>query len=140
MYSPLILAVLSGKELFNYNSSLFVDDDAAIDQDEEDKLALENKKSEEEEEAKEKLDQERAQAEQLRLAEIQRLEIEERIYRYEAKRQRAETRAFTFLLGDIVVNEAVFDEEEIEDLTPFPELVEAVETVEMSCEEVEDSG
>jgi hypothetical protein len=65
------LAVLSGKELFNYNSSLFVDDDAAIDAAEENALAIEMKKSEEEEERREKEEAEKAQKEQMRLMEAQ---------------------------------------------------------------------
>lgn len=36
-------AILSGKELFNYNSALFVDDDGAIDASEENALAMQTK-------------------------------------------------------------------------------------------------
>ena len=38
-----ISAILSGKELFNYNSSLFVDDEGAIDASEENALAMQTK-------------------------------------------------------------------------------------------------
>lgn len=37
------IAVLSGKELFNYNASLFVDDDAAVDAKEEAKMSQESR-------------------------------------------------------------------------------------------------
>ena len=40
---PLSSAILSGKELFNYNSSLFVDDEGAIDASEENALAMQTK-------------------------------------------------------------------------------------------------
>lgn len=36
-------AILSGKELFNYNSALFVDDEGAIDASEENALAMQTK-------------------------------------------------------------------------------------------------
>ena len=36
-------AILSGKELFNYNSALFVDDDGAIDASEENALVMQTK-------------------------------------------------------------------------------------------------
>ena len=40
---PFCSAILSGKELFNYNSALFVDDDGAIDASEENALAMQTK-------------------------------------------------------------------------------------------------
>jgi len=120
------LSVLSGKELFSYNSSLFVDDEAAINAQEENELAEESKKSADEESAREKIDQERAQAEQLRLAEIQRIEIEVKLHKYEEKRRLAALGQLTFMLGDVIINEAVFDEEDFEDLTPFPDIVEII--------------
>jgi hypothetical protein len=46
----LFLAVLTGKELFNYNASLFVDDDAALDARDENEFDKENKLAEELEE------------------------------------------------------------------------------------------
>ena len=69
------LSVLSGKELFNFNAALFVDDDAAIDATEENALSADTKRSEEEAEAIAKAEAERAQEEQLRLLEIHRLEV-----------------------------------------------------------------
>jgi hypothetical protein len=59
-------AVLSGKELFNYNSSLFVDDEGAIDAAEEQTFNAESAAQAEAEEAQARADAERAQAEQLR--------------------------------------------------------------------------
>ena len=41
--APFYSAILSGKELFNYNSALFVDDDGAIDASEENALAMQTK-------------------------------------------------------------------------------------------------
>ena len=41
--TPFYSAILSGKELFNYNSALFVDDDGAIDASEENALAMQTK-------------------------------------------------------------------------------------------------
>jgi hypothetical protein len=69
------LSVLSGKELFNFNAALFVDDDAALDATEENALNADTKRSEEEAEAIAKAEAERAQEEQLRLLEIHRLEV-----------------------------------------------------------------
>ena len=48
IYPPSLLlcvhsAILSGKELFNYNSALFVDDEGAIDASEENALAMQTK-------------------------------------------------------------------------------------------------
>ena len=154
--SYFVAAVLSGKELFNYNSSLFVDDDAAIDAAEENALAIEMKKSEEEEERREKEEAEKAQKEQMRLIEAQvlnaicyrllgacvpyillgyyylpcllysftsqRLEEEARIRREEERRQLAAAAdRVTFQLGDITINQIVFDVEDREDLVPFDE-------------------
>jgi len=126
-YFCLLSAVLSGKELFNYNSSLFVDDEAAINAQEENELAEESKRSEEAEIALEKIDQERAQAEQARLAELQRIEIEARMFKFEEKKRLAALGNSTFRLGDVVINEAVFDEDEVEDLEVFPDIVETIQ-------------
>ena len=52
------LSVLSGKELFNYNSSLFVDDEAALDANDENQLALELKIETDREDAIQLLEQE----------------------------------------------------------------------------------
>lgn len=121
-------AVLSGKELFNYNSSLFVDDDGAIDESEEQAMNADMLKRKEMEEAKAREEAERIQAEQERLAELQKIEFEVR-QRKEADRRlyaAAPNRA-TFVLAGVTINQVVFEDDEEEDLTPFPEetLVEA---------------
>ncbi|MCP3678314.1 MAG: hypothetical protein GY721_12200 [Deltaproteobacteria bacterium] len=120
--------MLSGKELFNYNSSLFVDDDGAIDESEEQAMNADMLKRKELEEAKAREEAERIQAEQERLAELQRIEFEVR-QRKEADRRlyaAAPNRA-TFVLAGVTINQVVFEDDEEEDLTPFPEetLVEA---------------
>eukprot|EP01035_Chromulina_nebulosa_P020880 gene20880-27067_t len=123
------LSVLSGKELFNYNSSLFIDDEAALDAQEENQLALETKHLEEIEEANAKVELERAQLEQERLQYIQQIEIEELNRKYEEKRRRAlDPNHITFIIDNIIINEVIFEEDELEDLTPFPELVENINT------------
>jgi hypothetical protein len=126
------LSVLSGKELFNYNASLFVDDDAAISASEETALNEETKLVLAEEESKAKLEAEKAQEEQMRLVEIHRIEMEELLRRYEEWRTLALEAKKYFLLGDIRINEIVFSLEDIEDLNPFPEIVEADPSVEIA--------
>lgn len=114
--------MLSGKELFNYNSSLFVDDDGAIDESEEQAMNADMLKRKELEEAKAREEAERIQAEQERLAELQRIEFEVR-QRKEADRRlfaAAPNRA-TFVLAGVTINQVVFEDDEEEDLTPFPE-------------------
>lgn len=120
--------MLSGKELFNYNSSLFVDDDGAIDESEEQAMNADMLKRKEQEEAKAREEAERIQAEQERLAELQRIEFEVR-QRKEADRRlyAAAPNHATFVLAGVTINQVVFEDDEEEDLTPFPEetLVEA---------------
>jgi len=121
-YNLILAAVLSGKELFNYNASLFVDDDAAIDASEEQALSAETKADELQQEQKAKEEAERAQAEQLRLAEIERVLAEERVRRHNELRRRAlDPERILLNVGGIAVNRAVFETEEDEDLEPFPE-------------------
>lgn len=58
------------------------------------------------------------------------MELEELERKYQEKRKRASVKdRITFQLGNIVINEVVFIEEEIEDLEPFPELVEGEEMI-----------
>ena len=117
-----ILAVLSGKELFNYNSSLFVDDDGAIDESEEQAMNADMIKRKELEEQKAREEEERIQAEQERLAELQKIEFEVR-QRKEADRRlyaAAPGRA-TFVLAGVTINQVVFEDDEEEDLAPFSE-------------------
>jgi hypothetical protein len=115
--------VLSGKELFNYNSSLFIDDDAAIDATEEKKLNAETRLLELEEEDRSKREAEKAQEEQRRLAEVQRIEEEECKRKDDERRRLAAIKEFTFILCGVVINQIVFDVEEKEDLEPLPDEV-----------------
>lgn len=114
--------MLSGKELFNYNSSLFVDDDGAIDESEEQAMNADMIKRKEQEEQKAREEEERIQAEQERLAELQKIEFEVR------QRKEADRRLFaaapgraTFVLAGVTINQVVFEDDEEEDLTPFSE-------------------
>ena len=117
------LSVLSGKELFNYNSSLFIDDDAAMNASEESALNEETKLQEAEIQARVEAEAERNKEEQLRLLEIHRIELEELMRRYDEWRGEAASNKSSFSLGDIKINEVVFSLEDREDLEPFPELV-----------------
>ena len=127
MYSA---AVLSGKELFSYNSSLFVDDDGAIDESEEQAMNADMIKRKEMEDQKAREEEERIQAEQQRLMELQQSELEHRQRKEQDRRlaAAAPNRA-TFILGSVVINQIVFEDDEEEDLVPFSEemLVEAEE-------------
>lgn len=115
-------AVLSGKELFNYNASLFVDDDAALDAAEENKMSVETRQLAVEEEKRLQEETERAQLEQQRLAELQQIEFEVRRQKDEERRKRAQDpNRVTFILLNVVINQVVFEEDEVEDLTPFPD-------------------
>ena len=64
-------AILSGRDLFTYNSALFIDDDAAIDANEENDLNEQTRRDQEKEEAEEAMEAARAQAEQERLQQVQ---------------------------------------------------------------------
>jgi hypothetical protein len=117
------VAILSGKELFNYNSSLFVDDDGCVD-DQDDKLYLAEKElreQREEEAAKEAA--KKAQREQDRLLEEHKAEIAH-IKRVEQERlARCAQSTETIEFDEIIVNEMLFhipDDYDIqEDFTPF---------------------
>jgi len=103
------LSVLTGKELFNFNSALFVDDDGAIDATEEEKLNAETLRSREDEEKKSQEEAERAQAEQQRLVELERIEYEVRQHKLsEWRAVAAASGRSTFTLGGVVVNEIIF--------------------------------
>ncbi len=115
-------AVLSGKELFNYNASLFVDDESAFDTSNDKTLNAEMKALQEKEEQQIKEEYERAQAEQMRLFEIQKAEIEARKYKEEDRRQKASAPdRITFVFNGIVINQVVFEEDDDEDLELFPD-------------------
>lgn len=113
------LSSLSGKELFSFNASLFVDDEHGLDAAEEEKLNAQTRLAAEEEEARQVFEAERARAEQKRLEEERRLEEEERDRQQEVRRQVAALKKEVFQLGAVCINAAVFDVEEYEDLIPF---------------------
>lgn len=116
-------ATLSGKELFNYNSSLFVDDDGCVD-DEDDKLYLAEKQlREEREEEAARAAAKKAQKEQDRLLEEHLAELAH-IKRVENERlARCAKSMETITFDEIVVNELLFhipeDHDIQEDFTPF---------------------
>ena len=123
------LAVLSGKELFNYDSTLFKDDDGAINKDQEREEATlgeqERAKMEAMEKAREEAEYTKAQKEQERMMEIQQAEEaarkikeEERIKRYNLKDPK-----YIIDLWGVPCNLVAFAEDEYEDLTPFMENV-----------------
>lgn len=71
------LSVLSGKELFNYDSSLFRDDEAAISAQEEQAMVSDRATADASEEDKAKAEREQIMKDQEQLMEIQRIEAEE---------------------------------------------------------------
>lgn len=122
-YTFLSLAVLSGKELFSYNAALFIDDESAFDTTSDRAINDEIKALAQIEEDRIREETNKAQAEQLRLFELQQFEIQARKDREEAKRQRAcAPGRKTFVFCGVVVNQAVFEEEEEEDLEFFTDL------------------
>lgn len=117
------LAVLSGKELFSYNAALFVDDESAFDTTSDRAINEEIKTLARLEEERIREETAKAQAEQLRLFELQQIEFEARRAREQMKRDRAlAPDRKTFLFCGVVVNQAVFEEEEEEDLEYFTDL------------------
>jgi hypothetical protein len=115
-----ITAVLSGKELFNYNAALFVDDESAFDTSNDNVLNEEMKVLQEKEELQIKEEYERAQAEQQRLVEIQLVEMKAREFKEADKKQlaMAANRA-TFVFNGVTINQIVFEEDDDEDLELF---------------------
>ena len=116
------MSVLSGKELFKFDSSLFKDDDAAVNRAQEIELMEGIKLDKEQEAAIEAQELLKAQAEQDRLMEAEKLEKEARRLKDEERRRVAALKEDTFELGGIVINEAVFDEDDNEDLRPFEDM------------------
>jgi hypothetical protein len=109
---------------------LFVDDDGAIDESEEQAMNADMIKRKEMEELKAREEEERIQAEQQRLMELQQIELEHRQRKEQDRRvaAAAPNRA-TFILGNVTINQIVFEDDEEEDLVPFSEemLIEAEE-------------
>lgn len=113
---------MSGKELFAFNASLFVDDDGAINEDDENEMSGDRQKLLELEERRAKEEMERVRAEQERLAEIHRIELEYRMKKEDDRRVAAAAKdRVTFTLNGIVINQVVFEDDEEEDLAPFRE-------------------
>jgi hypothetical protein len=127
------LSVLSGKELFNYNSELFVDDVGAVTRAEEREMNTSSKLEEKQAEARAIYESEKAQAEQDRLMIVQRLEEAERQEKYAKRRIDSLKEDITiFLLGEIKIRELVFDldKDEKEDLELFNDYEEEYQFVE----------
>jgi len=120
----LYLAVLSGKELFSYNASLFVDDESAFDTTNDNTINAEIKALAEAEEKRIQEETSKAQEEQLRLAELQKVEWDVRNQKEQARRLAAvAVDRKTFLFNCIVINQVVFEDDEDEDLELFADEV-----------------
>ena len=113
------LSVLSGRDLFKFDASLFKDDDAAVNRAQEIELMEGIKLDKEQEAAIEAQELLKAQAEQDRLMEAERVEKEARKLKDEDRRRMAALRECLFELGGVMINQLVFEEEDIEDLRPF---------------------
>jgi hypothetical protein len=114
------LSVLSGKELFSYNASLFVDDESAFDTTNDATLDNEMKELARREEEKQAEETRRAQEEQERLTAAHNLEVEARRYKEDARRQAATApNRIMITFNDILINQVVFEDDEDEDLTLF---------------------
>ena len=85
-------------------------------------MSVETRQLAVEEEKRLQEETERAQLEQQRLAELQQIELEVRRQKDEERRKRAQDpNRVTFILLNVVINQVVFEEDEKEDLTPFPD-------------------
>lgn len=114
------LAVLSGKELFTYNASLFVDDESAFDTTNDATLDNEMKELARREEEKQAEETRRAQEEQERLTAAHNLEVEARRYKEDARRQAATApNRIMITFNNILINQVVFEDDGDEDLTLF---------------------
>lgn len=118
------VAVLSGKELFTYNASLFVDDESAFDTTNDAALEQEMKELQRREEEKIAEETRRAQEEQERLMAAQTYESEARLYKENARRQAAAAADRILLtFQGVSINKVVFEDDEDEDLTLFTDEV-----------------
>lgn len=112
--------MLSGKELFAYNASLFVDDESAFDTSNDNTIDKEILESTAREEQRIRDETERAQAEQMRLFEVQRIEMEVRQAKDAARRiAAADPNRRILSFNGVQINAIVFEDEEEEDLTLF---------------------
>ena len=120
---------MSGRELFNYDAKLFVDDETGLAFDDDEDIAAEAKARELAEQKRQEEDEKRAQAEQSRLQELERYEEEVRQHTMEQRRKAAAAADHpTFSLLGVTINQVVFDVDEKENLIPFTE--ETLETAE----------
>ena len=129
------LAVLSGRELFAFDATLFKDDDGAANKAQEIELLDGIKLDKAAEEAMEAQELLKAQAEQDRLMAAEKVEREARRLKDEERCRVAALRENLFELGGIMVNEEVFIEDEKEDLSPFDEDPDDDDEDEMETEE-----
>lgn len=155
------LSVLSGKELFNYNASLFTDDDAAITAKEEEQLNAETQVVSHEADEKSRQERAKIMEDQERLLEVFRIEAEERkrvqdAWKFQCnnnytamKKARLGTlpagpagqkmKPFSFDFNGVEVNGYVFAVEEEEMLDDFDDhedsLLDAEEEGEQNAEE-----
>lgn len=113
------LSILSGKELFSFNSSLFIDDDSAIDTNNTESLIDELKAAQEKEDQLQKEETEKAQAEQNRLAEIQKVEFAARELKFNEIKEIATKKQNIIEIDGIKVNKDVFLYDDEEDLELF---------------------
>lgn len=107
-FYDIFAAILSGKQLFNYNASLFIDDDGAIDATEEKDYNSASMLQQQEDEKRAREELQRAQQEQQRLYEIHKLEVEARIHEENERRRVARQKPVHFTLDGVRVNELVF--------------------------------
>ena len=135
------LSVLSGRELFGYDSTLFKDDDAAINKDQEMEFSNALKLTKEAEAVLEAEASAKAQKEQDRLMEVMRVEREARRLKDEARSEEAAKKLRLMTVGGIIINEVVFEEDEREDLVQFSDAEDTDsddDDIEQESKEVQD--
>ena len=135
------LSVLSGRELFGYDSTLFKDDDAAINKDQEMEFSNALKLTEEAEAVLEAEASAKAQKEQDRLMEVMRVEREARRLKDEARSEEAAKKLRLMTVGGVIINEVVFEEDEREDLVQFSDAEDTDsddDDIEQESKEVQD--
>lgn len=117
------LSVLSGKELFNFDNSLFKDDadgGGGFSAGDMNLIEMERKQREEREALLQKAEEERAQKEQDRLMEAAQAENDAARLRLSNRQAAVEAPdAPTFEFEGVIVNAHVFGYDEMEDLLPF---------------------
>ena len=109
--------------MFSYNAALFVDDESAFDTSNDKNLQDEINHYAKQEEERIRAEADRAQAEQMRLFELQKIEMEARAAREAIKKSTAlapDHKRFFFC--GIEINQVVFEEDEDEDLEFFSDM------------------